>query len=105
MSDEKILEIKDFKKIDGEVVQVSGKRKKSKKPVKKNNKKPTKEEQDGEMDIVFYAEELSFEEQFAVILEENEYLRTELVREYARSSTMEKLLNKLLKQNKSKKDV
>jgi hypothetical protein len=103
MSDDNILEIKDFKKIDGEVVQVSGKKKKSKskKPVKKNTNEPTPEE----LEIMFYAEELTLEEQFAIILEENEYLRTELVREHSRSETLEKLLNKVLKENKNKKDV
>lgn len=93
MSDEKILEIKDFKKINGEVTDVSGKKRKAKKKVKKNTKEP-------EDQFEFYAEELTLEEQFVMIIEENEYLRTELVRENSRCNTLEKLLNKLLKQNK-----
>lgn len=94
VDDDKIIEIKDFKKINGEIIRVKVKRSKKKK------KDKTVKPEDETVDLDFTDENIDFEDEFLDLVEELEIVQTELFKERVRRQTMEKLLNKLLKQQK-----
>lgn len=92
MSDDKILDMNDFKRIDGEVI--CTKPRKGKKS-KASKKKETKVEAPIFVD---YDDELSVEDEIIQLSELCEELELELISERSKSKTLEKMLNKVLKQ-------
>lgn len=94
MSEDKIIEIKNFKKVNGEIVNVKKRRTKTNK-----KKRPVK---DLEEDVM--ADDSDFEDDMLDLMEENEALQMELFKERIRRQTIEKLLNKLLKQQQKKNE-
>lgn len=99
VADDKIIEIKDFKKINGEIIRIKVARSKKK---KKNKKDKDIKPDDALSDLDYTDENMDFEDEFIDLLEENEILQAELFKERIRRQTIEKLLNKLLKQQASK---
>ena len=99
VKDDNILEIKNFKKVNGDIIKVQKKSKKSKKI--KDEKAPEKGDQPD-----YSVNEMDFEEEFLLVMEENQLLHVELLKERTRRQTLEKLLNKFFKnqQEKPKKE-
>ena len=93
VADDKILEIKNFKKVNGDLIILRGK--KSKKSKKKANQEAT---QNDKKQPDYAGNDMDFEEEFLLALEENQFLHIELIKEQTRSQTLQKILNKLLKQ-------
>ena len=92
VTDDKIIEIKHFKKVNGEIINI-------KRRSKKGKKKPVEELEEEVMD-----DEEDFDDEILRLMEENEALQLELFKERIRRQTIEKLLNKILKQQQKSKD-
>ena len=97
MSDEKIIEFKDFEKVNGEVKRI--------KPIKKSKASKKSKKNDQTVNVPDYSgEEISFEDMMNNIINENEMLYFELLQEKTRCRTLEKILNKTLKINQDHKN-
>ena len=101
MSDDKVLDIKDYKKVNGEITKINPK--KSKKSKKKSKKE---EETEIEISVTFddfeYSEEFDDQDYEDMLVEENEMLQVELLKERTARQALEKILNKHLKDSKKK---
>lgn len=95
MSDEKILEITDFKKVNGETIRV--KQSNIKKSKSKSKSKKSKDAVPVTPDYSMH--EVSFEDEVAFVFEQNEILYHELVKAQTQVKTLEKVINKVLKVN------
>lgn len=99
MSDDNILDIKNFKKVDGQTVQVKGK-----KPNKKKNKSKTTKENPPFTDQEIYVEfefDADSDDMEQMLIEENELLHVELLKERTRRQQLEKILKKHLGNDKT----
>jgi len=94
VADDKIIEIKNFKKVNGEIINVKRKR------TKKDKKKPDIKVEENDM----ADDDEDFDDEVLRLMEEIEILQIELFKEKVRRQTIEKLLNKLLKQQQKNKD-
>jgi len=98
VSDDKVLDIKDYKKVNGEVTKITKKSKKS----KKKKEDPIVEETIVD-DFEYLEEDFDEDDYEDMLIEENELLQVELLKERTARQALEKLLNKYLKDSKKGK--
>jgi ACT domain-containing protein len=94
VADDNIIDLKNFKKINGEIINVKRKR----------NKKGKKKKPVEKLDVEFMSDEENFDDEVIQLIEENQTLQLELFKERIRRQTIEKLLNKFLKQQQKNKE-
>lgn len=91
MSDDKILDMNDFKRIDGEVICTKPRKGRKSKASKKKEPQPILSDYDDN-------EELTIEDEIVALTDLCSELEVELIAERSKTKTLEKLLNKVLKQ-------